>query len=229
MRTRRTRLRIYAVNVAAMVGACLFHWDAADTGILPRAFTMTGLFICYFLLVGSLCFFAWFQLGGVGQQHQAGLDEDSLREIQERDHSAISWRNLLESARKPRTKMMGMRVKSWEDYHPWRFVLASFLSVIAALFFWAVGVTLTGFNKADQCLKRGFTFDIEYLGRLSGAGSRPAIFPLSAPCNAEENLIPFWLNPLIAILLAGAAILIVLSVRCFKHKYKAYRRFDDGI
>ena len=68
MATDWKRSRVHVINLIAIVGACLFYWDATDTGLLPGAISVIGLFACFFLLAGSLAFFAWSQRGTTGRK-----------------------------------------------------------------------------------------------------------------------------------------------------------------
>ena len=118
------------------------------------------------------------------------------------------------------TMAMEEQIENSEPHYPWGFVIGGILSLVSSFIVWLMGVGLAGFDLADQCLERGYPFDREYLSELHSANKYSKVFPLSSPCNAQDNLIPIWVNPAIIILAVGGIILLTLSVfiivRCYK-------------
>ncbi|MEV0825648.1 hypothetical protein [Nonomuraea rubra] len=63
-----------------------------------------------------------------------------------------------------------------------------------------------------------FTFDIKETCLLQhGQGWEPGhgehFFPLSKKCNADYDLVPSYVNPVVMICLAGVAVFVTLAVR----------------
>jgi hypothetical protein len=101
----------------------------------------------------------------------------------------------------------GVRQGEWNQ-PAWFFILlctGSYLCIV----FWVYGASLPGLDPGEACANAG-SWNEEYLRQNRREMSQ--IFPLSVPCSATFNLVPWWLNPLLAILTALAVIGLVGTV-----------------
>lgn len=97
------------------------------------------------------------------------------------------------------------------------FWLANMIVALAfAASFWLYGAFSGGLDAAETCTLRGQTWDREYRRfNLEEAGR---YFPLHNKCNADYDLIPFWINPTVAFLTLlalafAAACLVSVTLR----------------
>lgn len=72
------------------------------------------------------------------------------------------------------------------------------VALVFAAAFWLYGAFSGGLNNAETCTARGQTWDREY--RRSNWEEAGRYFPLHNKCNADYDLIPFWINPAVAFL-----------------------------
>ena len=79
--------------------------------------------------------------------------------------------------------------------------------VAAVVYFF--GLFSGGLEVDETCnIRHGERFDLEYrLAHPEHAGH--ALFPLSDRCNADYDMIPFWMNPLLVGLVVLAVWLVV--------------------
>lgn len=112
------------------------------------------------------------------------------------------------------------------SFHPWRWMTAGFLSSMLSFVLWMGGVGLSGFDLGEECAKRRFPLDYGYLSEH--LADRTRILPLSAPCNARDDLIPVWLNPAIIICLLSALAFLALSVSSFVGRRKAVKNLPEN-
>ena len=90
-----------------------------------------------------------------------------------------------------------------------------FANMIVALVFaaavWMYGAFVGGLDSVYTCATRGQPWDAEYSRQNRGESGR--FFPLHTECNADYDLVPFWVNPAVAFLtllaLAFAAVCLV--------------------
>jgi hypothetical protein len=94
---------------------------------------------------------------------------------------------------------------SWN--RPSWFLALLCIAFYLCLAFWLYGVWIPGLDAGEAC---GGSWDQEYW--LEHSGEVEQIFPLSVPCSATVNLIPGWLNPVLALLAALAAIGLIGTV-----------------
>ncbi|TLM86283.1 hypothetical protein FDW83_00515 [Pseudarthrobacter sp. NamE2] len=81
-------------------------------------------------------------------------------------------------------------------------MLSAFLLVM--VFF--QGLSAGGLDVAEACELSGHLYDHEY--RSQQAHEQLQMFPLTTKCNAEYDLVPPWINPVLAVL-------ALLTVACF--------------
>lgn len=86
--------------------------------------------------------------------------------------------------------------------------------------FWLYGALSGGFDTPQECESRGQPLDTEY--RRLNREEPGQYFPLHNKCNADYDLVPFWLNPalvflaLLALTFAAAFVLSLSRWREFR-------------
>jgi hypothetical protein len=87
-------------------------------------------------------------------------------------------------------------------------------NMVVALFFaaavWISGAFSGGFDIAETCAARGQTYDHGYRSQNWEEPSR--YFPLHNKCNAHYDMVPFWVNPAVVLLVLLAAIFAAFSL-----------------
>lgn len=74
----------------------------------------------------------------------------------------------------------------------------SALSAFLAFMVFFQGLAASGLDVGEKCGQAGQAYDHEY--RSQNAHEQLQLFPLTAKCDAEYDLVPAWTNPALAVL-----------------------------
>ena len=85
--------------------------------------------------------------------------------------------------------------------------------------FWLYGALSGGFDTPQECESRGQPLDTEY--RRLNWEEPGRYFPLHNKCNADYDLVPFWLNPALVFL----ALLALAFAAAFVLSLSRWRKF----
>ncbi|MCE7080906.1 hypothetical protein [Streptomyces sp. ST2-7A] len=99
----------------------------------------------------------------------------------------------------------GLFTRGWERPGWWIFPVVVLVGV--GFVTWIIGVFSGGFDVREACGERGFTYDSRYRGEHRQEAAR--WFPLRNKCNANDDLVPVFVNPTlvaVAVLLPGCAV-----------------------
>lgn len=72
------------------------------------------------------------------------------------------------------------------------------VSLVLAAAVWMHGVWSGGLDVKEECELRGQAWDDEY--RQLNLEESGRFFPLHDKCNADYDLVPFWINPAVVLL-----------------------------
>lgn len=88
------------------------------------------------------------------------------------------------------------RTSGEDRFHPAFWVFLAGCSFLAVGYLAFIGHLAPGLHIDETCQSAGQPLDDEY--RQQAVHSQ--LFPISYPCNEQFNLVPWWINPLIALL-----------------------------
>lgn len=96
---------------------------------------------------------------------------------------------------------------------PLGWLAAAPISFVAFSVTFLIGVFSGGLHTHKTCMREGQIFDREYRSKNWEEANR--IFPLSNKCNADYDLVPPWINPLLLLLAAATLAFLALSIDSF--------------
>ncbi len=94
--------------------------------------------------------------------------------------------------------------------HPILWTALSIPFVLALGLSFLIGAFAAGGDASETCAKAGQIYDEKY--RSENWREPSQIFPLHNRCNADYDLVPFWINPTITLLGVVIALLLATSL-----------------
>ncbi|GAA4770233.1 hypothetical protein [Citricoccus nitrophenolicus] len=101
-----------------------------------------------------------------------------------------------------------------EPFPPAFWLFLAVCSFLAGGYLALVGHFAPGLHIDETCRSAGQSLDDEYRQHVVHS----QVFPISYPCNEQFNLVPWWINPLIALLATVCAVVTVMFVVTFTRR-----------